>query len=69
MPEKQWVGQRGCKNYGGVDKVVTRVCCGGVLHKRIRLKCDVHKRVYADICRKAVCGYYEKGVRKCPKKK
>jgi len=63
-----WIGMEDCRHYRGVKLITGKVCCGGRYRERVRLRCAVHKRVYADACRREACGYYEKGERKCQKK-
>ena len=59
--ENQWLGQEKCKHYRGVKNIIGRVCCGGKVRQKVKLACTIHKRIYANSCRKDICGYYEEG--------
>lgn len=54
-------GETDCANYGGVRRITERTCCGGVKRKRVLLNCEVHKRIYSNVCNKR-CPYYVQGV-------
>jgi hypothetical protein len=56
-----WKGQTDCRHYDGVKSITGKVCCGGTYREKIKLKCSVHRHIYADACRKKACSYYEKG--------
>ena len=60
MEGNEWTGERDCSHYKGVLKTYVRKCCGGKASKRFRVGCEVHKKIFAESCRKDICGYYER---------
>lgn len=56
-----YLGEADCINYGGVKRITSKVCCGGVKREKVLLNCEVHKRIYADACKRRNCPYYVKG--------